>query len=72
MFIRNFFSILDMELVWCGRIVGGAVPANKYSLCTGVGLRHPVMILAISFTAWSMTFLHTGPAYSAAEMLRRA
>uniref|UniRef100_A0A8D8Q0H6 Uncharacterized protein n=1 Tax=Cacopsylla melanoneura TaxID=428564 RepID=A0A8D8Q0H6_9HEMI len=57
------------------RTCGGANPASGYSLCTGVGLRHPVTILAVSLTAISTSlawheFFHTGAAYSAAEMLR--
>ena len=56
-------------------ISGGAMPARRYSLYVGVGLRHPVMILQVSFRATDtflacFDWLHTGHAYSPVEKHR--
>ena len=51
---------------------GGAIPASTDRLLVFVGLRHPVIILQVSFSVASSFFAwversHTGQAYSAAE-----
>ena len=54
------------------RIFCGAIPANGYIYLSGVGLRHPVIILQVSLRAVSTCFecldwFYTGIAYSSTE-----
>lgn len=66
------YLVFSMSVVTSLLISGGTIPARRYNLYGGVGLRHPVMILQVSSNATDacltcLDLLHTGHAYSPIE-----
>lgn len=53
-------------------MLGGAIPYSTCTFCTGVGLKHPIIILLVIFKATStflacVEFFHAAHVYSPVE-----